>query len=174
MLPCGEQAVVRAGTERLGICPAPSPEGALSSFPQPRRGQAEPPRHPGPFQHCGACAGRAARPRYQGRRCRAPRPGQAPPLRCSCLPHGRGWPATSPCLPHSPAADSSAWPPLPSRGSRRDKRQRPQTGSAAARAVTSAPPLPEVSRKAPPGVPCERRAPPAGCRRYCAGKGRGH
>lgn len=106
----------------------------LPAIPESRQGRAEPPRQPGPTQHCGACAGRAARPRYQGRRRRAPRPGQAPAPRCPCLPHGRGRAAPGPSAPHSPAGVSSARPPLPpvpSRRSRRDKRQRPQTGSAA-------------------------------------------
>lgn len=140
-LPRDEQAAVRAGTERPGICPTPSPREPWAAAPSdPRQGQAEPARHPGPFQHCGACASRAARPRYQGRRCRAPRPGQAPAPRCPCLPHGRSRPVPGPPAPHSPAGGSSARPPLPpvpSRGSRRDKRHRPQTGSTA-----SAPSLP--------------------------------
>lgn len=153
-----------------GFVPLRAPGAALASrclpelpaTPEPRQGRAEPPRHPRPLNR-----------REQAPLPGTPLPGTAARPSGRSPPHGRGQAA--------PARGPRAHPPVaPQRGRRSPPAAPAGTNSSGrkqeappARAAASAPPLPEVSGTAPPGVPCERRAPPAGGPRRCAGTGRG-
>lgn len=161
------------------IRPAPSPGGAPGSRSLPelpaipaRAGQS--PQGGRGRSHRGACASRAARPRYRRRApphrdpAKRPLPG-VPALRTAAAGRPRARPPRT-HLPVAPQRGRASRPSPPAAPAGTNGSGRKQEAPAALRRHFR-PAASGSFSNGPTGCPCERRAPPAGGQRRCAGVG---